>query len=59
MRFRTTALTVASVRWTGRAQEDQHLDFKLLDKPDMGKDDLRMMGIRAPSIRRRTSGSRR
>ena len=29
------------VGWMGHMQEDQHLDFKLLDKPEMGKDDLR------------------
>lgn len=34
-----TAADIAS--WKGLAQEDQHLDFKLLDRPDMGKDDLR------------------
>lgn len=29
------------VRWTGQMQEDQHLDFKVVLKNDMGKDDLR------------------
>ena len=34
-RDRYLAWTAANiVSWTGRAQEDQHLDFKLLDKPE-------------------------
>jgi hypothetical protein len=42
LRDRYLAWTATDVvGWMGKAQEDQHLDFKLLDKPDMGKDDLR------------------
>jgi len=42
LRDRYLAWTAADVvGWAGQMQEDQHLDFKLLSRPEMGKDDLR------------------
>jgi hypothetical protein len=35
----------------GVAQENQHLDFKLLSTADFGKDDKRNFGVLRPTLR--------
>ncbi len=58
LRERFLAWTAADiVGWTGQLQEDQHLDFKLVPKDDMGKDDLRNLAKAASGFANADGGA--